>query len=171
MGRKLSVIGLLAVGLMLLNASISMAGDAFLKGGYKQFRGEDADKFDTYIISGGSDYKLIPYFSLGFEIQYSHKKVEEERFNWLNIYLNAKLYAYGGAVRPFVGGGMGLQTATTFVGELEDTEFKKEIGYQLLGGVAIGPPGALGLVLEVQLQLPKDLDGITAVHFMGGIVF
>lgn len=169
--RKLSVIGLLAVALVILSASASMGGDAFLKGGYKQFRKEYDSEFNTWIISGGSDYKLIPYISLGFEIQYSHKKVEEQSFNWLNLYLNAKAYGYGGSVRPYIGGGVGLQTATKWTGELEETTFTKDVGYQLLGGVAIGPPGALGLVLEAQLQLPKDLDGITAIHFMAGITW
>lgn len=171
MMRKLSVIGLLAVGLVILNASATMAGDAFLKGGYKKFRGEHDSEFNTWIVSGGSDYKLIPYLSLGFEVQYSHKKVEEHSFNWLNLYINGKVYGYGGSVRPYIGGGIGLQTATEWTGELEDTTFTKNVGYQLVGGVAIGPPGALGLVLEAQLQLPKDLDGITAIHFMAGITF
>ena len=169
--KKLSAIGLLAVGIIVLSASASMGGDTFLKGGYKKFRGEDADQFNTFIISGGSDYGFLPFFRLGFEIQYSRKKIEDFNFHWLNLYLNGKAYVSGGVIRPFIGGGIGLQTSTSWAGTLEDTAITSGLGYQLFGGVTIGPPGFIGLVLEAQLQLPKDLDGITAVHLMAGITW
>lgn len=169
--RKLSAIGLLAVGMIVLSASASMAGDAFLKGGYKRFRGEHADEFNTFIISGGSDYGFLPFFRLGFEVQYSRKKIEDFSFHWLNLYLNAKAHLSGGIVRPFIGGGIGLQNYTAWVGTLEETTFTSGLGYQLLGGVTIGPPGFIGLILEAQLQLPKNLEGITAVHLMAGVTW
>ncbi len=177
MVKKLSVIGMLAVGLVVLSASASMGGDAFLMVGYKQFRGEHPSEFNTLILSGGSDYRFVPYFGLGFEVQYSYKKIEDFTFNWLNLYLNAKAFASAGRIRPFVGGGIGLQTATTWVGEFEDTEFARNVGYQVVGGVSIRPGGAeggvsdLGLILQVQAQLPKDLDGVTAIHFLAGITW
>ena len=171
MVRKLSTIALLAVGLVVLSASASLGGDVFLKGGYKLFRGEDADQFNTFIISGGSDYGLLPFFRFGFEIQYSQQKIEDFKFHWLNLYLNGKAYVSGGVVRPFIGGGVGLQTSTSWAGKLEDTDITSGLGYQLFGGVTIGPPGFIGLILEAQLQLPKNLDGITAIHLMAGITW
>lgn len=177
MAKKLSIIAVFVIVLVVLNAPASMGGDAFLLIGYKQFRGDIPSDFNTFILSGGSDYRIVPYLGLGFEVQYSYKKIEDFTFNWLNLYINAKAFASSGRIRPFVGAGIGLQTATAWVGEFEDTEFTKEVGYQVVGGVSFRPGAGeggvsdVGVMLQVQAQLPKDLDGVTAVHFMVGITW
>lgn len=155
------------------------AGDAFLKAGYALQQAEGTDDQGTWLIAGGSDWKLYPFFSLGLDLQYSYKKftpagaTEEKAHNYFNAYANAKAYFGRNKVIPFVGAGFGLVTATLFFEDLDDTSWEKAFGAQFLGGLIIGNPSDHpSFVAEVQFKVPTgDLSDVKSIHILGGVVF
>jgi hypothetical protein len=177
--KKISLLlAFIAIGIILC-PSVSSAGDAFLKAGYSAYIDEDEKDKNSFIFTGGSDWKLHPFFSLGLDAQYSYKKytpegaMDDQSFHFFNLYANAKAYMGRDKVIPFVGAGFGLVSATTYFPDFDDTEFEKAFGAQFLGGLIIGTPSeGPAFVAEVQFKVPTgDLKDIKSVHILGGIIF
>ena len=90
----------------------AVAGEAFIKGGYVAYVDEDDTgpdlSLNSLIFSGGTDWKMFDYFSLGPEIQYSWKSVEipgevdKEKFHFFNLYANAKFHLGNDQIRRLV---------------------------------------------------------------------
>jgi hypothetical protein len=152
------------------------AGDSFLKLG-KQLYTSDYDSLNNWIFAGGSDFRIIDYFSLGFEAQYAHKDLVIEGAHFFNGYLNAKFYLGDEFFRPFVGAGMGYQWGAQLNEDFLDQGFdaldqKSAFGTQFLGGIMIGKQGSLSFVAELQYKIPTgDLSDLKSVALVGGISF
>lgn len=156
--------------------SFAEAGDAFFKGGLHFFSNSDFESLNSFIFAAGADWRLIDYFSLGFDIQYSTKRQYEMRHHFVNGYINAKAYLGAEFVRPFVGAGLGYQVAAIWIEDenktITDIEHVRDFGFQILGGVLIGKPGGLSFVAEFQYKKPTgDLEGLDSYALLGGIVF
>jgi len=161
---------------LLLLASFAEAGDAFIKGGLHFFRETELENLNSFIFAAGADWRLVDYFSLGFDIQYSTKSQYELRHHFVNGYINAKAYLGKEYVRPFVGAGLGYQIAAVWVEDvtttITDIEHVRDFGYQIVGGLLIGKPGGISFVAEFQYKKPTGkLEGMDSYALLGGIVF
>ncbi len=159
-----------------LTITSAYAGDAFIKAGLHFFNNAEYEDLNGFIFAAGADWRLVDYFSLGFDIQYSTKNQNELRHHFVNGYINAKAYLGKEFVRPFVGAGLGYQVAGLWVENeqltITDVEHSKAFGYQILGGVLIGKPGGISFVAEFQYKKATgDLEGLDSYALLGGIVF
>lgn len=167
---------LLAVAIMLFTLQGSLkAGDAFLKGGLILRPDGDVDLKYKWRISFGSDYMQWDQLGIGFEIQMSYSSTDvqvgplKETIHTipLNIFINVKYKTATESVRPFGGGGLGMLSAISFDG---GSNWDKQFGIHLLGGVELGSLEGSAFVAE--LQLIKPLSGNnkdTSVAIFGGI--
>ncbi|MFC2173323.1 hypothetical protein ACFLU6_11920 [Acidobacteriota bacterium] len=161
--------------------TVATAGEAFIKGGYIAYVGQDDDlnlDLNSLIFSGGTDWKISDYFSLGPEIQYSWKSVEvplqedKQKFHFFNLYGNVKVHIGDEGIRPFFGAGIGLVSATVLLEDLSGTEKKSVFGAQFMGGIVAGKKGGPAFVAEIQFKVPTgDLNNIKSANIMAGVVF
>jgi hypothetical protein len=153
-------------------APVLEAGAPFLKAGRLFYTGEGQKDFNAFLVSAGSDFQPIRYFSLGFEVQYAYKSLDDRSAHFVNGYFNAKAVLGDEFIRPFVGAGLGYQVAARLADHLSDIDYEGAVGYQILGGLLLGKPGGLSLVAEIQYKIPTgDLADMKSIALLGGIRF
>jgi hypothetical protein len=131
-------------------AAPASAGDAFFKGGVI-LHPRDVGFEGRWRVAFGSDYPVNFQETLfaGFELQGSAFRQDvvgggTATIAPANALANVKYKSSSLGARPFAGGGVGLVGSFLFVSG--ETEWVKEFGFHLLGGVELGR-----LVLELQL--------------------
>jgi hypothetical protein len=172
--KKRAIIGFLLCSFLAVTSA--HAGDAFIKAGLHFFNNDEYEDLNSFIFAAGADWRLVDYFSLGFDIQYSTKSQNELRHHFVNGYINAKAYLGKEFIRPFVGAGLGYQVAGLWSEEanltITNVDYSSAPGYQILGGVLIGKPGGISFVAEFQYKKATgDLEGLDSYALLGGIVF
>jgi hypothetical protein len=153
------------------SARPAAAGDAFVKGGVI-FYPRDLGFEGRWRAAFGSDYaaNFSETLFVGFELQTSVYRQDVAASGPtatilpVNGFVNVKYKSPGMRTRPFGGGGLGLVSRFQFLSG--NTNWQKNFGFHLLGGVEVGH-----LVLEVQLQKGFDSEVETEWTAYVGVVF
>jgi len=156
---------------ILLLAGPALAGDTFFKGGVI-LHPRDVGFEGRWRAAFGSDYPVNFSETLfaGFEVQTSvfRQDVVAEGPTAtvvpINGFANVKYKSGSLGTRPFGGVGFGLVSDLRFISN--DTEWVRDFGYHLLGGVEIGR-----LTVELQLQGAFDSDADTQFAAYVGFVW
>lgn len=128
---------------ILATSAPATAGDAFFKGGLR-FHPDVGDFSDKWFLSIGSDWDVHEQAFVGFELQgayYSNSISGLGSVNSLptNIFVNGKWKAPTEGVRPYAGVGLGMVSAyvRTDIGGVTSSEYIRDAGLQLMGGVEL----------------------------------
>jgi hypothetical protein len=150
--------------------SALLAGDAFLKGGVV-VEPRDVGFEGRWRVSFGSDYAVNFHETVfvGFELLGSVYRQDVVGGGTATIvpgngFVNVKYKSSSLGARPFGGGGLGLVGDLRFVSS--ETQWNKNFGFHLMGGVELGR-----LVLEFQLTGSPDEEIATEYSFWAGFVW
>jgi hypothetical protein len=163
---RVALMGLTFVSLI---TSSAMAGDAFFRGGVI-FHPRDIGLEGRWRIDFGSDYPVnyAETVFLGFEAQTSVYRADvladTATVIPANGFINVKVKSSKVGLRPYGGGGMGL--LSNFVLLSGGSEWSKDFGFQLLGGVELGR-----LSLELQMQRAFESGAPTSWGAYAGFVW
>ncbi len=163
---RVALLGMVFVSLV---ASSAGAGDAFLRGGLI-FHPRDIGFEGRWRADFGSDYAVnfAETVFLGFELQTSVYRADVFETTATvvpaNGFINVKVKSSNIGLRPYGGGGMGLLSNFVFVSG--SSEWSKDFGYQLVGGIEFGR-----LSLELQIQRAFESGAETSWGAYAGFVF
>jgi hypothetical protein len=141
---------------LLVLAGPAAAGDAFLRGGII-LQPRDIGIEGRWRLSFGSDYAVNFEETLfaGFELQTSAFRQDIEGTTTSativpgNGFINVKFKSPNLGVRPYGGGGIGLLSTFFFVSD--DSEWVRDFGFHLLGGIEMGR-------FSVELELARAFE-------------
>ncbi|MGH9320718.1 MAG: hypothetical protein ACRD21_03005 [Vicinamibacteria bacterium] len=147
-------------------AAPASAGDAFLKGGII-FHPRDVGFEGRWRAAFGSDYPVNFSETLfaGFEVQTSVYRQDVQAGGPTatlipaNAFFNVKYKSGSLTTRPFAGFGLGLLSEIRFVSS--QTDWRKDFGFHVLGGVEFG---RLSLELQIQRAFESEADTELAAY-------
>lgn len=158
-------LAVVTMGLFTLAAPAS-AGDAFFRGGLI-LQPRDVGIEGRWRASFGSDYAVNfdETVFVGFELQTSVFRQDVADTDATativpgNGFINVKVKSGNLEVRPYGGGGVGLLSDFFFVGG--GTEWVKDAGFHLLGGVELG---RFSVELQLQRLFEEGADTIWTAY-------
>lgn len=175
MSGKFASVAAVAAMLVFAAPTTTLAGDAFLKLGWV-FDPDRGSFSNEWIVSVGSDWGFHPqgYFGLEFQGAYYSESTNDPfavkvKSVPANVFANVKWKSEAEAVRPFVGGGIGLVSSYVKVETSggEENEWIKDAGFHFMGGVEF----SRRWVVEFMGQRIFDSDAAWEWSVLGGIRF
>lgn len=160
--QRWTIVVISTVAVLMSAPTAILAGDAFLKLGINT--NSDLGGFsDRWFASVGSDWGAFGSQGfIGLEFQGAYHSTSEGAFSVksvpANVFVNVKWKSEAEAVRPYVGGGVGLvSTYVKISGFGESTnEWFKDAGFQFMGGVEFNRKWAVEFMGQTVFESEPD---------------
>jgi hypothetical protein len=172
---KIKTVLMIAVMVGMLSGLAMAYSETSIKGGFYLSKGEEHSA--SWLLIHEKGYYIGGLVSIGYETQFSYFKVDFDYAGEtltsnvfpVNIFFNAKiLLIKRGLIRPYLGGGVGIQS--TIIQHPERFIMENYGGAHAIAGLSIGK-GVASFLIELRFRTTRRPEGLNRFAVVAGISY